>query len=268
MPAVTWHTDGSVEALWPAVLRGTPHERVVVHVGSAGGQRHAAETAKSLVAFLRTQHPAGRVDVIDLARDPSPCEPRILVDAVRLRAGASVPTLWLEPFFLIRVCDATPDPRYGVTSVLAAQATLLDGTHDRDLDVIYEAHRLLAADLSIACGSVRFGERASGPWWAASASDVALEAGVAFAAGAVPERLPHLRHVARHEIVSLEPSFDGTPPALAGYLTPRWHVRLRRVLVDAGHLGRTIRADGAAAAANLYRIPDFIQRHWGGASDA
>lgn len=276
MATVTWCAGDSPAALWPAVLPAVPPGRVVVYVASRGRDHRVADTARSLIGFLREAAPSCRVEVLDPGADPGAwwptpiidlaAEPPLTVDAVRLPAGATVPALWLEPFFLVTVCRAAPDPRFGFAAALAAQAALLDGGAAIDLDLAYEAHRLLAADLNVACGSLRYRDPGSPGWWAASSSDVALEVALARAIGVSPERLPLLRHLARHELIDTRASSEGDVPALRGYLASAWRIRLRRARARAVHAARVMAGDVVAAAANLHRIPQFVRRRVGGAA--
>jgi hypothetical protein len=267
---VTWRTGESPAPLWPQILPTTRRERVVVYV--AGRDRLVVETAQSLLDWLNRQQLAERVEVLDLSGDRSPWGGNALVDlntaplridAARLRAGATVPALWLEDFLLVAVCAAAPDPQSGLSAVLAAQARLLGGGVARTCDLFYEAHRLLAADVSVACGSLRFGERGSGTWWAGSDSDVALEAAIARAAGGAPERLLQLRHLAQREPLDLRVSEGGRAPSLQGYLAPAWRTWLGRAGAEGGYVVRTAVEDLRAAASNLRRTRSFLERRLG-----
>jgi len=230
------------------------------------------ETARSLVAFLQMKgspvaviDPSGNQDRwpdvswIDLAKTD-----RLRIDAACLRGGAMVPMLWLEDFQLISITGAGPDQRYGVAAILATQADLLGASSFDDLASIYEAHRLLAADLNIACGTKWADVPTSESWWAASSDDVSLEYAIATAAGVRPEVLPQLRYLARHEIMrSIKTSRESW--TLEGHAVEPLTVRATRMRMRLHRLAHMLREDVGLAAANLHRIPQFIERRRPGA---
>jgi hypothetical protein len=266
LATVIW-ADGS-DALWRAIEeRGwmATRERVVVHVGDDARARAAA---RALIGLLRRGAPGSQVRVIDAVGSgwgdvpvvDLDAEPRWTLDAVRLRGGVDVPALWLESFALVRVVAPSPDPRLGVSAVLASAATLL-ADRGRDLDRIYEAHRLLAADVNVAVGDVTFGAPGSGEWWAASDGDLALEEAIALASGRPRGSLPALRHVARHELVDAEIESLGSGPALRGHLAAPARVWASRLAEETRHAARTVGDDLRAATANLHRAPGFVRKH-------
>lgn len=246
--------------------------RAIIHLACPTRSAIAYETTRSLLAFLREQTD-GTCHVLESGGDASrwsgteridlDCSGRLKVDAACLRNGALVPSLWLEDFFLVTVAGVTADPRYGIRGVLAAQATLLNVTGAEDLGAIFEAHRLLAADLNVACGTRR-GELAdSDSWWAASTDDVSLECAIAAASGITPMELPHLRYMARHETM---PTATDTPGAirLENNVAPPSTIRLTHASREIRRWTDAIRQDVTLASANLHRIPQFIERRWPG----
>jgi hypothetical protein len=277
LATVTWHVGQSPDDLWAGLITETPRARVVIHVAAATGNvRLIRDTARSLMSHLRRRDPTCAIDVVETGANPADwtscgvidlsVEPRVRVDAVRLRAGAWIPVFWLDPVFLITVCGAAPDRRYGVSAVLPAQAQLLAAGTEQDVDLIYEAHRLIAPDLNVVCGTVDFRDATSPTWWAGSANDLALEASVARAAGTIPAKLPHLRHLGRHEVVDLRSSTVGDPPSLRRFVARRAEVRFRRMVLTGAYLLRSLRADVLAAGANFRRVPQFVLRRFGGAT--
>lgn len=270
-------TDHPPDSWWRALadaggLDGATNRRAVVHVARSSRNRLAVETARSLIAFLRPT--SGSVEVIDPAGsaaewpgigwiDLASCE-RVRIDAVCLRNGAAIPSLWLEDFFLITVTGIAPDPRYGIAGILAGQAGLLVDAGRDDLGAIFEAHRLLAADLNVACGTLRFLSAESESWWAASTEDVSLECAIAAAAGAQPATLPHLRYLAQHEVMTTTGETTAAPYALQDYLPSQSAISRARAWARAARLAWMVRQDVGLAAANLYRIPEFIERRWPG----
>lgn len=266
LATVVW--AGGSDALWRAIdERGwlATRERVVVHVG--GGER-ARAAAGTLIGCLRRQAPGSHVRVIDASGSAwgdlpvvdLDSAPRWALDAVRLRGGVGVPALWLESFALVRVVAPSPDPRLALSGVLASAATLLAG-RGRDVDRIYEAHRLVPADLNVAVGEVTFGAPGSGEWWAASDDDLALERAIALASGRSDASLPALRHVARHELVDPALESVGRVPALRGHLATPTRVWTGRVAEEARHAASVVGDDLRAAAANLHRAPSFVRKH-------
>lgn len=231
------------------------------------------ETARNLVAHLRR---AGNVaiDVIDPGGNAAEWPgqrwidlervDRLRIDAVCLRNGAMVPTFWLDGFHLITITGAAPDPRYGLSAVLAAQADLLGGDDVDDLGAIFEAHRLLAADVYIACGTRSFGSPRSESWWAASNDDVSLECALAVAAGVAPAMLPALRYLARHQTMDTSDPIPQAPFALEGHVAAPGTVRIARTRASVLRFVHRLREDVALTSANLHRIPQFIERRWPG----
>ncbi len=265
------------DAWWQSLAEtgwlGARGGRIVVHVARSARSTLVVETARSLIAYLRRTTDAA-IDVIDPGGSAAAwpgvgwvdldAAERLRIDAVCLRGGASVPTLWLEDFRLITVTGVAPDARYGLAGVLAAHADLLpDAEHD-DLEAAYEAHRLLAADVDIACGTRRYGAPDSESWWAASDDDVSLERALAAAAGVAPATLPAFRHLARHELMTVPNDIAAGAVALEEYVAPEGTVRAARARARLARLGRMVREDVGLAAANLHRIPQFIERRWPG----
>ncbi len=281
-PAIHWRVGSSAapDDLWWDEL--TTHgyfenartRPIVLYVARGGSEPRVVATARGFLAFLRRRLPHTAVEVLDLRRAASdwPDVPRVDLDAhprrrlaaPRLPMGVDVPGRWLEPFFLVTIAGAAPDPHYVVSSVLAAQAELLRPQPGWDLDLVFEAHRLFAADLNVACGSRIYGDDTSDSWWAASTHDVSLEAAIAAAAGAGPLDVPQLAHLARHETTSMVRAAKvfGDVPRLERYLAPRstvWRARARERL---RHSSWMIGTDVRLAAANLSRIPQFVRRRW------
>ena len=282
MAKVVWgsadgSSDQAVALLWQQLQQlgwlSTSERRFVLHIAPTPGRSIAVETARSLTQWLQRCMPERCIEIIDAGAQAAQWEPlrvidiaqqpRFCVDAACLRGGAQVPELWLESFTLITIVAIAPDTRLRISAALAAQAGLLDVGEGRDVDVIYEAHRLVPADVAIACGTVICGDPASGHWWAASQDTVSLDAALASAAGEQPAALPHLRHLAKHELTTLVPEHIGDHPArLQGYLAPGWLTQLRRVAIGASYIARMLTDDITRAAHNLNRAPDFIRRRF------
>lgn len=282
MGSVHWTQDAPgtrhpADAWWQTLVQAeclrTDVRRVVVHVARSARGEIVVETARALITFLRRAgvvtvdviDPGGRVadwpnvGWIDLAATE-----RLRVDAACVRGGAMVPTLWLDDFYFVTVTGIAPDPRYGLSGILAAQAALLPESGIDDLGVIFEAHRLLAADLNIACGTRIAGSPASETWWAASRDDVRLECAIAAAAGASPMTLPHLHYLSRHEVMPTSSGLMERHIALENHVASVEAVRAARTRAAITRVARMIREDIGLAAANLHRIPQFIERRWPG----
>jgi len=246
---------------------------IVIHVARSARSTLVVETARSLIAYLRRTNDA-MIDVIDPGGSATAwpglgwidlaATERLRIDAVCLRNGAMVPTLWLDDFLLVTVTGAAPDARYGLAGILAAQADLFPEAERDDLEAAYEAHRLLAADLDIACGTRRYGAPDSESWWAASDDDVSLERALAAAAGVAPATLPALQYLARHELMTAPNEISAGAVALERYVAPAGTVRAARTRTRLARLGRMIREDVGLASVNLHRIPQFIERRWPG----
>ena len=285
--SVRWHTTQPSDPTTPPALwrdgaglgwLPTPQARVIVHVanpsaGRVAGQsagRAATDTARSLVDFRREHAIAPRIEMI--APPDVPAWPgverldlrtraRYHVDVACLRDGARVPEDWLDDVFVVTIAGAAPDARLGLRCVLAAQAEILDATAALDLDAIFVAHRLVRASLSVACGTVSYGDPGSGTWWAISPDDVALERAVALQAGAEPDALPVFRHFARHE-ARTPTAFtmaDGAP-TLRGYVAPARTVALGRFNATLAERRRRVLEDLRLGMQNLRRLPQFLER--------
>ncbi len=283
-PAIHWHVAaassvGTPDATWWDELAAQGYfdeartRPVVLHVARGGSEQRVLATTRGLLAFLRRRFPDTTIEILDpRARDSDwpgvrrldlDATPRRRVAAPTLPNGVDIPGRWLTPFFLVTITGAAPHSRYLVSSVLAAQAELLGPQPAKDLDLVFEAHRLLAADLNVACGTRVYGDDASESWWAASTHDASLEAAIAAAAGADPLRVPQLAHLARHETASMLGNATGSDvPRLERYLAPRSAVRRAAAREWCRHWARTIGTDLRLAAANLSRIPQFVRRRW------
>lgn len=281
MATVTWHTAGATDGraaaqdllLGAETARVLGRDRLVIHVAREHRTPLVVVTARALIERARSRPLGRRIEVIDAvghAEDWNPAslldlrrQPRYRVDGACGRGGVSIPALWFEPFSLVTIAAAAPDPRYRVSAILAAQAPLLDPSTGLDLDLMFEAHRLVAPDLAIVCGSVIFGAPMSGSWWAVSDDDVVLEMAVAAAAGADPTSLPQLRRMARHETLTPRWHDVGSPaPRLQGYLAPPWRTALARSQRSVGYAATSAIRDVIAGMHNLQRLPQFVRRRW------
>ncbi|HSQ00664.1 MAG TPA: WecB/TagA/CpsF family glycosyltransferase [Candidatus Dormibacteraeota bacterium] len=246
-------------------------DRVVVQMIGAGRTAELVGSARSLVCFLREQFPKVRVDVLDVGRGPDDWE---ALGARRIGPGRAigvsgiaipelrVPELWFQSYTLVTVVSPHPSPTARIASVLDAQADPLRdlGSSDSASALAYEAHRLAASDLVIACGWTRFGDPSSEPWWAVSPSDVLLEESVAHAAGIAPSRLPLLRAVARHERCPALSPRSRVLPALSGYAAPPVRVAVTLARQHLTTWSRGLVRDAHMVRRNVGKIPGFVRR--------
>jgi hypothetical protein len=280
--AVSWHVAGTgsphpVESWWHDLggrgwLPDDPQLPIVIYLAGAHSRPRSIATARSLLAFLRARMPSAAIEVLDprgtLGEWPDvslvdlETRARRRVDSPCIAGGVDIPDRWLNAFHLITIAGAAPDPRYGVAALLTAQSELLADASGRDVDRVFEAHRLLAPDLGIVCGAVMFDSEASSAWWAASPDDIALDCSIAAAAGAEPRALPHVAYIARHAAIATSARASADPPRLAGYSCGTAAVRLARTREAVRHVVASIGTDARLAARNLHRIPEFVQRRW------
>ena len=290
LPAgVLVHTDrgpaseADLTVLWDEIMRrgwlDFTHGPVIVRPGCRWFSPLVEQTALSLVEYLNQRAPQAEVLYIDVASaqkaalsvlpDRGKMQGRDELDlrvlGCCLQDGVPLAEAWLSPFSLVTVSGAGPDSFLGFSSVLRAQAEMIALPPNRaralQLECIYEAHRLVRSDMAVVCGPVSRRNAQPGVFWAVSNSDVAPEAAVAQAAGLVAERLPHLRYLARHEVIE----WDGAPaggdlPRLTGYAAPVLIVwctgaawALIRSLVMLSDNVRRVRK-------NLYRIAPAIRK--------
>lgn len=265
-PRALWE---GVEALaWLPAGAG----RFVIQVAQRCRTPLVVETARSFAAFLHERQPTATIEIVDPAAgsgewgrfavyDTAVDEP-LRVAGVAATRGVRVPRIWFESFHLITVVAAHPDPTTRLAAVLDAQADPLRRLGNAyAFDVLqYEAHRLAASDLSIACGSASWNEPTSEHWWAVSSSDIAVDLALASAAGIDPMRLPTLRTFARHELIATQVALHGALPHLRGYVAPAWMARAQATRARVIDAERTVAHDFMIARRNLDKIPGYVRR--------
>ncbi len=235
--------------------------RVVVQVARTREPSVAAETAARLVAGLRRRHP--ELDVALLAvpagedRGPSAASWRLASPVEP--DGVRIPTFWCEDVHLVTVAPVVTDVLCRIGAVLDAQAQILAELNPDlpRLDLLFEAHRLGASDVAIACGIDTNGT----PFWLVGRSDVAVEAAVAEAAGLAPSTLPHLRIFTDVDSSRAASARDAALPSVAGISPARWQ-SFGAAAVQAARRGmrRAVR-DVRLAASSAERVPEFLRRH-------
>jgi len=237
--------------------------RVAIQVGQAHRSQVVVDTARSLAGYLARERPVVGIEVFDSRGDEwGSLRTRDLVreDSVRivgvaLPRGVTIPSAWYESLFLVTITGVGADWAARLCGVLSAQAEVLHRlANPSDPEALwYEAHRLAASNLAVACGDE------GGGWWAIGADEVAVDQALAMAAGVPSERLPCLRALARHE-VPLAARVVGTLPSLQAAAAPA----AGAVALAAGrHLrasGRRLREDVAGLRRNLHRVPLALKR--------
>ncbi|HVN87209.1 MAG TPA: hypothetical protein VMW17_20445 [Candidatus Binatia bacterium] len=274
---LAWQADEAVQlrSLWDrvAALAWIPGDaaRFVIQIGQRCRTQLAVATARSLAVFLHDRQPRAKVEIVDpdgrrewgsfALYDVAAAEP-LGVAGLAATRGLRVPRLWFESFHLITVAAAHPDPAARVAAVLDAQADPLRRLRNAYSDDVlaYEAHRLAASDLSIACGTMSWTEPTAECWWAVSTSDIAADHAVALATGIAPMELPTLRRFARHELIPPDVTLQSTLPSLDGYATSMWRARThaaRERIIDAR---RALAYDFATGRRNVHKIPGYVRR--------
>jgi exopolysaccharide biosynthesis WecB/TagA/CpsF family protein len=246
-------------------------DRIVVQLAGRVRSADLVDCARSLVGFLRQRLPKARIDVLDPTGDADEWR---AFGARRIEAGRGlgvrgiavpelrVPELWFQSYSMVTVVAPHPSPAARMAGALEAQAGALHdlgNAHD-GAALAYEAHRLAASDLVIACGRTRFGDCASEPWWAVSPSDVLLDHAVAGAAGITPSRLPSVQAVARQERLPELPVAAPRLPRLTGYAAPPLVVALTRFRARLSAAAHGLGRDARMAVHNAGKIPGYVRR--------
>lgn len=266
---------GALRALWRRIadlgwLEPRP-SHVVIQVTRRRRSPVVGETALSLVDFLRDRLPGSRLEVIDPGGGMDTMqiergrvrrladEGVLAVAAVALPGEVTVPELWFESCFLVTVAEVGPDEAGGFAAILDAQADPLRelGNPPIDAALLYEAHRLSASDLAVACGG---GEQGAPVWWIAGSSDIAVDRAIAAAAGLDAQEVFSLRALARHEVLPPPPRVMGTLPRLARPATYASRVLTRALAARVRAARHMLAHDLAMLRANLNRVPGFVRR--------
>jgi hypothetical protein len=265
VPTVLCRVEGpegrraALSALWreaEALGWHAADEPVVVRVAESGDVALARETARALVAFLEEGgYP------VEL-HEGAPAGESLRVVGLTPPRELTVPRRWFEPHLLVTVAAVAPSAAARVAGVLDAQAEPLRALANPHAagDLVYEAHRLAAPDLAVACGHADGRDTASPAWWAVGTSDVAVERVVAAAAGVAADALPWLRVLARHELLPAPAVVRGALPVLRRVAGPAW-------LSRGAAMAARVRASRAAALRdartfrrNVHKIPGFVRR--------
>jgi len=254
-------------------------QRVVLQLDLGSRRDLILSTARSLVDYLRLHQPSTIVSVVapgplslsekarfgEVTWLGADAQDGLVLASPCLPDGVKVPFLWLQSFSLITVSSPRPGRCERVFGPLLAQSVLLmrDGA-DRlyACELVSEAHRLAASDLSIICGYRVPKEPDSGMIWMISPNDVALELALEEAAGLKPGSLPVLKYLARHYLVSLRrPEIEGEVPDWGELAAPAWIVVLFRPAYAVARWLADVQRDLLLIRQNLWRVPRFLRRH-------
>lgn len=266
--------EQALNELWqkPAVqgwlATDAPH--VVVHVGQRWRSDLIVQTAKSLVNLFARRLPSDRVELLDpaAATNGAPrshagahASARAVTVSGVVAHAVRIPARWFEPFFLVTVTGAGPDSATRMSAVLDAQAEpLLDlNPSVPPASTAYEAHRLFASDLVVACATARYTDPASEACWFASPSDVGVEMALMRASGGDPAQLPYVKMLARHELLPAMEA-DGIAPSLSGYVAPAWRAEMHAARGRLATSRHAVIQDVIAVRRNLRRIPPALRR--------
>jgi len=257
------HAAG-LEALWEDTRRRSwiapraPH--VVIQVDPHHRSPLVSETARSLAAFLGRQDPSVRIEIVDTGATDADAESAVTV-AGTVAHSLRLPASWFDSYFLVTVTGVGPDAVTRFSAALDAQAAPLRALNPAtpSATLAYEAHRLFASDLVVACATCRRDDASSDACWFVSPSDVAVEMALARASGCDPAAMPQLTMLARHEIlpaVGLEQAI----PMLSGYVAPAWQAKVHAARNRIATTRHAIVQDVVAVRRNLRRIPPAIRR--------
>ncbi len=257
----------ALEGLWEEVRRRAwiaPATRVVVQVDQHWRSPLVVETARSLAAAVTRQLPSTRVEIRDAAAEGSshPTGPESAVSVAGMVAhNLHLPAWWFDSGLLVTVTGIGPDSATRLSAVLDAQAEPLRALNPSTppAALAYEAHRLFASDVVVACATCRRDDASSDACWFVSPSDLAVEMALARASGCEPADMPYLTMVARHEILP-DVDLQQAVPMLSGYVAPAWQATLHAARNRIATTRHSIVQDVVAVRRNLRRIPPAIRR--------
>ncbi len=258
-----------VRRLDAAGLLAAAAPRAVIHVGHRWRSDLVVATARALASAIAERSTSTAVMIADAGATSNGTAPRDAaadVDASVTIAGVAahalrVPEHWFGSFFLVTVSGAGPDPATRISAVLDAQAESL-----RRLDptlppatAAYEAHRLFASDLAVACATACLADATSEACWLAGANDVAVEIALMRASGCDPSPMPYVRMLAKHEVLP-EVEVDGATAPLSGYVGPAWRAEVHAARQRFATSRHAVVQDVIAVRRNLKRIPPAVRR--------
>ncbi len=256
-----------VRRLDAAGLLAAAAPRAVIHVGHRWRSDLVVATARALASAIAERSTSTAVMIEDAGATSNGTAPRdAAADASVTIAGVAahalrVPEHWFGSFFLVTVSGAGPDPATRISAVLDAQAESL-----RRLDptlppatAAYEAHRLFASDLAVACATACLADATSEACWLAGANDVAVEIALMRASGCDPSPMPYVRMLAKHEVLP-EVEVDGATAPLSGYVGPAWRAEVHAARQRFATSRHAVVQDVIAVRRNLKRIPPAVRR--------
>jgi hypothetical protein len=258
-----------LDALWEEVRRRSwivpSAPRIVIQVDQQRRSPLVVETARSLAAFVGGLAPSARVEIADAAAEERPSRAADVESAVTVAGMVAhslrLPAWWFESCVVITVAGVEPDAVTRLSSALDAQAEPLRALNPLTplATLAYEAHRLFASDLVVACATCRRDDPSSDACWFVSPNDVAVEMALARSSGGDPAEMPSLKMIAQHEIlphVALEQAI----PMLSGYVAPAWQAKVHAARNRIATTRHAIVQDVVAVRRNLRRIPPAIRR--------
>lgn len=240
--------------------------RVVVQVGQRWRSSLVVETAKSLAAWLAGKVPRAEIELRDAAAHANGQHAegdagRPFVVAGITADDVRIPEWWFESRFVITVAGAGPARAGRLSGVLDAQAEPLQslGNQLSPASLAYEAHRLFASDLAVACATLHRDGPTSEACWFVGPSDVAVEMALMRASGCEPSGMPYIQMLASHEILPVL-ALEGIPPRIGGYLAPQWQARGNALRTRWDARRQAALRDARAFRRNLWRIPSAVRR--------
>jgi hypothetical protein len=241
--------------------------RVLVQVGQRWRSALVIETARSLARLLANRVPAVQIDILDCdarvidsrgsqAHDET-AKPAVIVSAIASRE-VRIPERWFESFFLVTVTGAGPDAAGRISAVLDAQAEPLRRLANPlpAASLAYEAHRLFASDLVVACATTCRDDPTSEACWFVGPSDVAVEMALMRASGCEPSGMPYIKTLATHEVLP-ELDVNNIAPRMSGYLAPAWQVRMNAARESLTAFQRAVLHD---VRTSRHSVPGIIRR--------
>jgi hypothetical protein len=256
--------QGLMALLSTAAARGwfaAVKSRVVIQVAGPRDATLAVQTAGAIAAFLQTCCRPSSIEIVHPHRRDIGSQ-IVRIAAPSVGEGLHIPKAWLRSFFLVTVAAVERQKWGRIAAVLEAQADCLRraGNPLANDVLIFEAHRLAASDLSVACGYRSPAELETHRWWALGTSDIAVDWTIAKAAGLDPFKLPAVRTLARHEPIPHEIRLLGDLPSLQAYVAPLWLSWLAVLGVSATKAWDWCRADIARSRKHLNKIPRAVRQ--------
>jgi hypothetical protein len=235
-------------------------------------------TTKSFIGFLKHEKPTCQIEFISSI--PITSDEVIMLDVARQASidfsggivlaspcipdGIKIPALWLQPFYLVTICNVSSDRLERISGPLIAQTmTLNRGFHDRwyERELASESHRLAASDLIIVSGSQRPGIPTSPTIWLIGSNDIALEMAIERFCGLLPNSLPVVNFISRyHDQSQIQVEIKGISPDWKGLAAPSWQSFIYNLEYSIVRKGLNFWRDLNLVRKNLWRISRFLRK--------